>query len=193
MLIAFEGIDQSGKKTQARLLLEKLQELGHKVNMISFPDYSTPLGREIKAFLKGEKVYDPRIRQLLYAGNRWERKSRIVGWLKKGRIVIADRYIPSGLAYGMANGLDLDWMIELEKGLPEPDLVIVINVSLETAFSRKAKRDFYEKDVKFLKKVRGSYLKLAKKFGWTVVDGEKRIEEVHKEIWRKALEYLRAR
>lgn len=192
-LISFEGIDQSGKKTQAKMLLERLLKLGHKVESIGFPDYSTPLGKEIKAYLDGKRRYDYRVRQLLYAGNRWERKSSLVGWLNGDAIVITDRYIPSGLAYGLANGLDLNWMMELERGLPEPDLVIVIDISPKIAFSRKAERDVYEKNAKFLEKVRASYLRLARKFHWTVINGEKSIEEIHREIWKTVSAHLEAR
>jgi dTMP kinase len=183
LLIAFEGLDSAGKKSQAGLLADKLLKLGYEVKRIAFPDYDTPSGKEIRAFLNGQKAYNPHVRQLLYAANRWERKEYLESWLKHGRIVIADRYIPSGLAYGLASGMDLQWMLALEKGLPEPDLVIVLDVSLETAFKRKSRKDVYERDADFLKKVRRSYLDLAKKFGWEVVSGEESMKEVHDKVW----------
>jgi len=101
---------------------------------------------------------------------------------------VADRYTPSGLAYGLTNGLDLDWMLGLERGLPIPDLVVVVDVSVQTSVKRLlSTRDVYERNESYLVKVRESYLSLAKRFGWTVVNGEGPIEEVSEEIWSLVL------
>lgn len=179
-----EGIDGSGEGTHADLLAKKLREEGYEFSPISFPDYSTPLGKEIKEFLRGKRDFGPEVRQLLYAANRWERKGDIERWLREGKVVIANRYIPSGLAYGLANGLDLEWMIGLERGLPPADLVFVVDVSVEIHFQRTAGKDVYEVDRDFLERVREAYLKLAKRFEWNVVNGEKPINEVADEIWK---------
>ena len=183
-LITLEGIDKSGKATQARILAKRLGKVGREVEVIAFPDYGTVLGRVIKRYLDGEVDLCPEIRQLLYVVNRWERRDDLEVWLREGKIVIADRYVPSGLVYGLANGLDLDWMMNLEKGLPPSDLVIVIDVSVETAFEREKRRDVYEENREFLEKVRRAYLDLAQKFGWVVVDGEKVKGEVAEEVWK---------
>jgi len=183
LLIALEGIDKSGKATQALMLRSWLMSRGFNVEIISFPDYTTDIGREIKSFLNRGKYFTPEVRQLLYAANRWERKDLMEDWLRKGKIVIADRYIPSGLAYGYANNLPLDWMICIEKGLPEPNLVIVIDISPETSIKRsRGNVDRYEADLNFLSRVREGYKFLAKKFGWFIVDGERSIEEVFNDI-----------
>jgi dTMP kinase len=179
LFIDFEGIDKSGKATQASLLRDWLIVRRFKAEVISFPDYTTEIGLEIKAFLSGLKNFSPEVRQLLYAANRWERKSLIEGWLMDGKIVIADRYTPSGLAYGYANGLPLEWMICIEKGLPQPDVVIVLDISPETSLKRsKGRVDRYESDLKFLENVRSSYKFLAEKFGWYIIDGERAPLEV---------------
>ena len=185
-LIALEGIDKSGKGTQAELLFERLKMAGYRVECIAFPDYETPLGREIKRFLRGRVKFCPEVRQFLYVANRWERKKDIDTWLREGKVVIADRYTPSGLAYGLANNLDLSWMMGLEGGLPVADMVIVIDVSVNTALKRSGgeKKDVYEKNRQFLEMVRKAYLDLAKKLGWAVIDGEGPIEEVAEQVWR---------
>lgn len=192
VLIAFEGIDKSGKGTQAELLSKRLRATGHAVECIAFPDYETPLGKEIKRFLSGRVEFSPEIRQFLYVANRWERKRDIDMWLKEGKVVVADRYIPSGLAYGLANGLDLDWMMRLEERLPVADMVIVINVSVDTSLKRSEgeKKDVYEKNRSFLENVRKSYLNLAKRLNWTVIDGEESIEEVADKVWKNVSERL---
>ncbi|MFH0897673.1 MAG: dTMP kinase [Candidatus Bathyarchaeota archaeon] len=183
-LIVLEGIDKAGKNTQSKLLVKRLDERGVEAKWIAFPDYGTPLGKEIKKFLQGKIDLRPEVRQLLYVANRWERKTDIEAWLKKGAFVIADRYIPSGLAYGLANHLNLDWMLKLEGGLPSEDIVIIIDISTEASYNREEKKDIYEKDKVFLAKVRSSYLELARRFGWIIVNGETSVDNVSNEIWK---------
>ena len=76
MLIAFEGLDQSGKQTQAELLRDRLKQDGRKARLVSFPDYATSIGEEIARALQGERDYGPDVMQLLYVANRYERKPR---------------------------------------------------------------------------------------------------------------------
>lgn len=182
-LIALEGIDKCGKRTQANFIRDWLESQGKRVKMITFPDYETPIGSLIRSFLEGRYYISPEVRQLLYVANRWERKNELVSWLSSGYIVIADRYIPSGLAYGMANNLSLDWMTCLEKGLPEADLVIVIDIPVDISLRRlRSSGDAYERNRVFLSRVRSCYIKLAKKFNWIIVDGNRSKEEVFRDI-----------
>lgn len=182
-LITLEGIDKSGKATQTAILANRLRKMGKGVETIAFPDYTTIIGRVIRRYLDGEADFGPELRQLLYVANRWEKRGDLVLWLGKEKLVIADRYTPSGLVYGLANGLNLEWMINLETGLPPSDLVIVVDVSVATAFEREEVRDVYEANRDFLEKVRNAYLALAEKFGWVIVDGEKTKVDVAEEIW----------
>ena len=183
-LIAIEGIDRSGKRTHSMVLLERLRRMGRRVEYVTFPDYKTPLGKEIKKFLRGRIKFRPEVRQLLYVANRWERANDICRWLKEGKIVIADRYIPSGIAYGLANNLELEWMLKIEKGLPVTDVVIVIDIPVDTAHKREKAKDLYEADELFQERVRKAYLNLAEQFGWDVIDGKGSINEIAVNIWR---------
>lgn len=182
-LIALEGIDKSGKATQTAILANRLRKMGREVETIAFPDYTTVIGRVIKRYLDGEVDFGPELRQLLYVANRWEKHGVLKFWLRDEKLVIADRYTPSGIVYGLANGLNLEWMINLEEGLPTSDLVIVVDVSVATAFEREEVRDVYEANRDFLEKVRSAYLDLAEKFGWVIVDGEKMKSDVAEEVW----------
>jgi dTMP kinase len=182
-LIVIEGIDRSGKKTHAMRLLERLRREGRRSEYITFPDYQTPLGKEIKRFLLGRTQFRPEVRQLLYVANRWERANDIFNWLREERIVIADRYIPSGLAYGLANNLGLEWMLKMETGLPIGDIVIVIDVPVDVARRREKAKDLYEEDKVFQEKVRNTYLTLADQFNWKIIDGDGTIKEIAKRIW----------
>ena len=104
MLVAVEGLDQSGKATQAQDLRDRLRATGYKSRVVSFPDYGTFLGEEIARSLQGERDYGPETMQLLYVANRFERKADIDRWHAAGLIVLFDRYIASGVAYGEAPG-----------------------------------------------------------------------------------------
>ena len=104
-LIAFEGLDQSGKQTQAVLLRDRLKEDGRKARLVSFPDYATSIGEEIARALAGEREYGADVMQLLYVANRYERKPDLERWLEGGLVLVCDRYTASSVAYGEAIGL----------------------------------------------------------------------------------------
>src|SRR5438034_11497607 len=127
LLIAFEGLDQSGKQTQAELLRDRLKEDGHKSRLVSFPDYGTSIGEEIARALQGERDYGPDVMQLLYVANRYERKDEIVRWLEGGLTLVCDRYLASSIAYGEAQGVDPVWLSEIQKYLPPPDLTVLLD------------------------------------------------------------------
>lgn len=186
-LFVLEGIDKAGKNTQSRRLQKQLITKGYVVNHVAFPDYNTSLGEEIRKFLAGKIQLRPEVRQLLYVANRWERQADLEEWLNQDSFIIADRYVPSGLAYGLANELDLDWIINLEKGLPTADLVIVIDVSVEESYHRAVKKDIYEMDINFLTKVRKAYLELAPEFNWIIINGEQSIDKVSIDIWKNII------
>ena len=173
MLIAFEGLDQSGKETQARLLGESLRGRGRRVEALSFPDYRTPIGHEIGEALAGRREFPPDVMQLLYVANRYEWKPRIADWLAAGAVVICDRYQASSIAYGESQGLDAAWLADAQKHLPQPDLTFVLDIAPETAAARKQTgRDRYERDMALQARVRESYRRQAAQPGWTLIDGE---------------------
>ena len=97
-IITIEGIDQSGKETQSKMLTSRLKDLGYSVGHMYFPEYETPIGREIRAFLDGKRDYSPLVRQMLFVVNRYEMLDNIEKLLEENDFVIADRYIPSGVA-----------------------------------------------------------------------------------------------
>jgi len=172
-LIAIEGLDQSGKETQAQGLREYVRQLGHRVRLMSFPDYGTSIGEELARALQGERDYGPDVMQLLFIANRYERKPAIEHWIDGGLILICDRYRASSIAYGEAHGLDAAWLHDIQRFLREPDLTILLDISPQTALVRKAVgRDRYERDLGLLERVRQSYRRQAAEGGWPVVDGE---------------------
>jgi len=183
MLIAIEGLDQSGKATQAQLLRDELREGGTRARLVSFPDYGTSIGEEIARALQGERDYGPEVMQLLYIANRYERKADLERWLDGGLVVVCDRYVASSVAYGEAQGLDVDWLTQTQRFLPASDLTILLDIAPELAVERKATgRDRYERDLALLSRVRESYLRQVEQAGWVRVDGDRDQADVTAEI-----------
>jgi dTMP kinase len=180
-IIVIEGIDKAGKTTQAKLLQKKLR---NKCVKFDFPDYSTPVGKEIKEFLDGKRNYSNEVKMILLSANRWEKKAEIEKVIDKGTTIIMNRYYQSNLVYGMSKGLKLDWLLALDKGLPRADLVIVIDIKTNTLVTRSKNSivDTFEKDVELIRKVKKNYRILANKFNWRIIDGEKSVDDVHNQV-----------
>ena len=182
-LIAFEGLDQSGKQTQAESLREALAAAGRECQLLSFPDYATSIGAELHRALHGERDYTPDVMQLLYVANRYEYKPRIDAWLAEGRIILCDRYVASSIAYGEAQGLDRVWLADVQRFLPAPDLTVLLDIAPETAVQRKAAgRDRYERDLGLLTRVRDSYRMQATDPRWLLVRGDRPKAEVSADV-----------
>ena len=183
VFIAIEGIDAVGKKTQTSITKSWLGSKGLAVRTLSFPAYETVIGREIRKFLAGTVSYPPQVRAMLYAANRWEKKADLEVILSRNDAAIVNRYTGSNLAYGLSSGLELEWLLNLEEGLPEPDLVLVLDASPAKLVPRRGdSKDSYERNVNLQESARRAYLKLATKFGWTVVDAQGAIDETSRTI-----------
>jgi dTMP kinase len=183
LLIAFEGLDQSGKQTQAEGVRTEVLARGRECRLLSFPDYATPIGSEIGKGLHGEREYGADVMQLLYVANRHERRDEMTQLLEAGVVVVCDRYIASSIAYGEAQGLDALWLAEIQKFLPTPDLTVLLDIAPETAVGRKASgRDKYERDLQLLSRVRDSYRRQASQEGWLRLDGERPREAVAADV-----------
>lgn len=173
LLIAFEGLDQSGKQTQAERLRDRLALAGRTSRLVTFPAYETAIGEELARALRGERDYGPDVMQLLYVANRYERKPELQRWLEAGDILVSDRYLASSIAYGSAFGLDASWLVGMQAYLPQPDLTLLLDIAPETALQRKSiNRDRYERDLALQHRVRDAYRRLSGDPSWATIDGE---------------------
>ena len=190
-LIAFEGLDQSGKQTQAERLRDQLTALGHRVRLVSFPDYTTHIGTELGRALAGEREYSAEVMQLLYVANRYEWKAELQRALDAGWFIVCDRYMASSVAYGEAFGLDAGWLMEVQRFLPAPSLTIMLDIAPQTAVTRKsADRDRYERDLALQLRVRESYHRLAARSGWVLLDGERAKDAVAADVFTHVVSRL---
>jgi len=191
MLIAFEGLDQSGKETQARHLRARLEQDGRKVRSLSFPDYGTSIGQEIQRALAGDRDYSPEVMQLLYIANRFEYKPRLTLWLQAGDVIICDRYRASSVAYGEAQGLDPAWLDDIQRDLPPATITLWLDIAPEVAAQRKAaNRDRYERDLALLARVRESYRLQASRPGWVRIAADGSKDDVAREVAQAVLPRL---
>ena len=182
-IIAFEGLDQSGKQTQAELLRDYWRERGRKARLVSFPDYGTSIGEEIARALSNERDYGPDVMQLLYIANRYEKKPDLQRWLDGGLMLVSDRYTASSVAYGEAFGLDPVWLTEMQRFLPPASLTILLDIAPDTAVKRKSvDRDRYERDLAMQARVRDSYQRQAQVQEWVVLDGERAKEAIAADV-----------
>lgn len=185
LLVVFEGLDQSGKQTQAERLRDRLVAAGRSVRLLSFPSYDTHIGAEIGRALKGERDYAPDTMQLLYVANRFEWKPQIERELAAGTVVICDRYLASSVAYGEAFGLDGAWLADIQRYLPQPDLTVLLDIDPQVSASRKtADRDKYERDLALLARVRDSYLRQASAPRWLRLDAGRDRDAVAADVYR---------
>ena len=183
LLIAFEGLDQSGKQTQAESLRDYFIARGRDCRLMSFPDYQTAIGSEISRALHGERDYPADTMQLLYVANRYEHREQIESLLESGVVIVCDRYRASSIAYGEAQGLEPVWLEDIQRFLPTPDLTIVLDIAPETAVRRKAAgRDRYERDLALLSRVRDSYRRQSANPTWIRLDGERPKNEVSADV-----------
>ena len=184
--IVFEGLDGSGTTTQAELLLKYLKR-GNKKAYLAGEPTSSLIGGLIKSQIAGEWKSSPECLQLLFTADRAHHlEKEIIPLLKKRITVICVRYLLSTLAYGDLDVKDEKWLREINKKFILPDLTFLLKVRPKICIERIKKERFhkelFEEEDK-LKKVYKNYLKVAKKFkNVHIVDGEKPIEEVFKQI-----------
>ena len=195
MLIAIEGIDGSGKQTQAKRLVERISaEWKHTPVLFSFPDYDgSDLGPKIRHYLKGwfGKLYDnhPFLVSLLFAVERYEKYHEIEDALSRGNVVVCDRYSPSNLAYQAGKLYDntlepkSEWLkvlYDIEHveydilGMRRPDLVFYLDLAAEQSWERTRSRDSGAADIHqdnkiYLQNVRQVYKYLAQAPSWRTI------------------------
>lgn len=204
IFITFEGIDGSGKDTQAKLLAKYFKNKGYSVIRTREPG-GTSIGEKIRKILLSPKInrVDQRAEVLLFAASRAQIVSNIIKpALEKGKIVISNRYVDSSYAYqGIARKMGLDWVIEINKWATQgllPDITFFLDIPEELGLKRVDKsrniRDKIEKDGEiFQKKVREGYYKLAKLFPerYRIIDANRNEDLIQKDIKKEVDKFIR--
>lgn len=174
LFIVLEGIDHSGKTTQAHELVNHFEKLDFPVKHLRFPDNESAVGKMLRNFLGDGQKLDARTAQLLFSANRAAIAPQIIADLEAGINIVCDRYSYSGIAYGTAGGLDFEWLKNLEKGLPKPDVVLFLNMDVENALKRHepgTPYDCYENE-RFQTAVQKVYREKLLAKGWHTIDAD---------------------
>lgn len=195
--IVFEGLDGSGKSTQTKLLVDYLEKQGKEVAKIDFPQHGENSAGMVDNYLNGKygtaEEVGPYVASVFYACDRYDAKGKIEGWLKQGKIVIADRYLASNIGHQGGKIEDkterqkyFKWLYDFEFQLfkiPKPDINIILKTNVEfskklsnkiTDEEKKAKRkaylvddttqDIHEKDQSHLENALEAFLEAASAF-----------------------------
>ena len=189
--ICIEGIDASGKTTQAKILVRRLRRKGIDAIYTTEPSKGE-VGKFIRrCVLAREKRVPTALEALLFAADRVDHlEKEVKPDLEKRRIVVCDRYLYSSLAYQGAANLNLDWIQCINQFALVPDLAIFLDVPLETVLKRlKRKKTVMETNAN-LQNVRELYLKLAKDGKMITMRGDKPVKVVAKDLLRTVLDYL---
>ena len=192
MLICIEGIDASGKTTQAKLLVKNLNERGYKAVYTSEPTkgfFGQILRQKI---LYGNERVPAVVEALLFALDRLEHvEKEIKPALEKKKIVVSDRYLYSSIAYQGAAGLDPAWIEEINRWAIKPDLAIYLDVPAEVVIKRLKRKRSVMETLENQRRVRNVYLRLVKEGMLLLVDGNRPIEEIEREILEIVMKRLR--
>ncbi|MBX4191555.1 MAG: deoxynucleoside kinase [Candidatus Doudnabacteria bacterium] len=219
--IVIDGTDGSGKATQTKLLIKKLTKAGIKVTQEDFPQYSKKSAGPIEEYLNGlygtSDELGAYIPSVFFAVDRFAASARIRDYLKKGYVVVSNRYVTANMAHQggkIKNNREREkyfkWITDFEYNIfkiPKPDLHIVLHIPPETSvklikqrgrqyYIGKKKKDIHESDIEHLRSAEKIYLEIAKKFKFKVVEGvvDGRLltpEEVSNKIYPIVHGYLR--
>ena len=188
--IVIDGSDGSGKATQVALLMKRLEQEGRTVKMVDFPEYYTNFFGGFIGECLADPKYEwlnvhPKIASIAYAADRWESKEKIEGWLKKGYVVVANRYVSANQIHQGGKIKDakerkqfLRWLDDMEYrvfGIPRPDIVFYLSLPIAVTQKMMAERnktqkraylrrktDVHEDSIEFLENSRKCALKLVK-------------------------------
>ena len=218
--IVIEGTDCSGKETQSKMLVEKLNHMGYKAIRLTFPKYDSPTGKIVGGpylgkkeicdcwFPEGAVNLDPKVASLYYAADRKYNEKEIQKYLEEDYFVICDRYVSSNMAHQgskIKNDEErfhlYEWIDKLEfwlLGLPKPDKTIFLHVPYTYAAKLKKNRellDQHETNEEYLKNSEVAYIELSEMYNWKhincIEDHKIRtIEDINKEILSCLEEFL---
>ncbi|MBU0706845.1 hypothetical protein KKG41_00550 [Patescibacteria group bacterium] len=191
-LIAIYGINNLGKTTQAKKLVEFLNKNNWAADYVKYPVYRTkPSGTIINQVLRKdlEQNITEEEFQMWYTINRFQYEPIILKKMEQGHIVVAEDYIGTGVAWGATKGANMDWLVDINKPLRQEDLAILFDG--ERFIDGKEKKHIHEQDDVLMARCRKWHQKLSEMNGWKVVNANQRIDEVHEDVLEIVSQFLR--
>ncbi len=184
MLIALYGINNIGKSTHAKRLVDRLKKEGHDAVYVKYPVYDVePTGPFLNSFLRSSEAQNisEEELQLWFTLNRYQFEPTLRDWLAEGKIVIAEDYIGTGITWGTLKGAKTEWLETMNEGLIKEDFSILMDG--ERFLIGKEKDHLHEGNDDLMKRSRQVHLDLAKRYDWTVVPVSRDLEETASLIW----------
>jgi len=194
VFVCVEGLDGSGKTTQAKVLVRNLRRRGFDAVYTSEPSVGK-VGRLIRSFVLDREDRVPvALEALLFAADRVDHVESVVKpLLKEGKVVVCDRYVYSTLAYQGAAGLDLEWIECVNRFALKPHLALLIDVPGDVVIKRLKRKKTVMETKRNQEKVREVYLKMVRDKHLMLIDGDKPIREVAKNVLDVVLGLLNAK
>ena len=192
--ICIEGIDGSGKTTQAHLLVETLNKLGHSAVYTTEPSKGV-YGEIIrKNLLQGDNRVPPIVEATLFAVDRVDHvEGEIKPLLESGKTVVCDRYIYSSLAYQGTAGLDVEWIEGINRHAVKPHLALYIDATPKAVIHRIKRKKSVMETLQTQRKVRENYLEMVERRQLIKIAGNASIEQVARTMENTVLEFLKIR
>lgn len=189
--IVLYGINNLGKSTQAKILVDKLRLHGLRAEYVKYPIYGlTPSGEILNDYLRGGNFYNltPREVQIIYAFNRAQFNETLKSKLAEGINIIAEDYIGTGLAWGLASGLAENFLKLINSSLLKEDLAFLFDG--ERFLKSVEYNHQHEANYELIAKARIAHLRLGYELGWTIINANQKIREIHDKIWNQVLKLL---
>lgn len=191
VFICIEGLDGSGKSTQAKLLAKKLSKAGYNAIYTAEPSQGK-IGKFIRKRLFEQARMPITAEALLFAADRIEHvQNQVAPALAEGKIVVSDRYVYSSLAYQGSAGLSLDWIEAVNANALKPDLCVFIDVEPSVVLERLKRKKSVMENLETQQKVRDIYLKYVQKGELLQVDGGKSKPEVLEALYAEVVGFLK--
>lgn len=190
-LIVIYGINNLGKSTQAKLLVEKLKSLGRKAEYLKHPVYDLkPSGPALNKYLRegNPEKLSPKQAQILFAQNREKYEPTLRAKLENGTDIVGEDYWGTGVAWGIGAGVDKDFLLEINRKFLREDLALLfVGARFESGVEGN---HLHETDSELTRRVQEAHNELGKEFGWKIVDASGSIEEVRERVWNLTLPLL---
>lgn len=189
--IAVYGVNNIGKSTHCRILCEKLKREGYEVVSLKFPIYHlVPTGVQLNKILRGQKAQalPEEDLQAIFAQNRKDFEPQLRKYLDEGKIVVAEDYTGTGVAWGMAKGLSVEFLEKLNVGLLKEDFSLLITGQRDTRVAEK--QHIHEQNQDLLQSVSKICVQLSERYGWHVVQLQKDVSDTADLIWKAVKNYL---
>jgi len=190
-LIVLYGINNLGKSTQAKLLVEKLKSHGYQAEYLKYPVYDIkPSGEILNDYLRNGNNFQlsPREAQIIYALNRDQYQEELIKKLKSGINIVAEDYKGTGIAWGLGAGVDEKFLKNIHSHLIDEDLVFLFDGERFRQAIEEGHQ--HENNDDLVNKVRWAHLKLREEYGWYKINANLPIEEIHQQIWEQVNQLL---